>query len=309
MTGSNGGPMTSSDMVLHRGNSYVQHGHSNNRVYVMKLSPPDTHDIIRYADELVHKEGYTKIFVKVPESLVETFENAGYITEATVPDFFQGKEPAMFMAKYSDPDRKEVKESVKIADALAVAFEHTGERSSYNLPDGFSLMHAHAGNAEEIAALYRSVFKTYPFPITDPDFIRKSMQGNTRFFIIKKFHLLAAVASCEIDAENRNAEVTDFATGLLFHGRGFASTLLHAMEKELVKEGILLAYTIARASFGPINAIFAGAGYQFGGLLPNNTNICGSTESMNVWYKKLNEGSPGPEARSKTAEPGDCLNG
>ncbi len=291
MTGSNGGPMTSGDMVLHRGNSYVQHGHSNNRVYVMKLSLPDTHDIIRYADELVHKEGYTKIFVKVPESTAETFEKAGYIPEATVPYFFHGKESAIFMAKYSDPGRKEVKESLKIADALSEAFEHAGEKTSYTLPDGFSLMHAHAGNAEEIAALYRSVFKTYPFPITDPDYIRKSMQGNVRYFIIKKFHLVAAVASCEIDAENRNAEVTDFATGLLFHGRGFASMLLHAMETELKKEGILLAYTISRASFGPINAIFAGAGYQYGGLLPNNTHICGSIESMNVWYKKLGDGT------------------
>lgn len=283
--------MKQNDVVLHRGSSTIQHGHLNNRVYVMKLAPADTHDIIRYADDLAHKEGYTKIFVKVPESLVEMFADAGYITEATVPFFFQGNEPAVFMAKYSDPERNVVKDETKIADALSLAFGHAGERSTHKLPDGFSLMHAHAGNAEEIAALYRSVFKTYPFPVFDPDYIRESMQENTRYFVIKKFHLLAAVASCEIDAENRNAEVTDFATGRLFSGRGFAGLLLHAMETELKKEGILLAYTIARASFGPINAVFAGAGYQLGGLLPNNTNICGSTESMNVWYKKLDGGT------------------
>jgi len=282
--------MTQGDVVLHRGNSTIQHGHFNNRVYVMKLSVPDTHDIIRYADDLAHKEGYTKIFVKVPESAVEIFANSGYISEATVPYFFYGKEPAVFMAKYTDPKRKEVRDEKLIADALSEAFGHAGERTAYTLPEGFSLVHAHAGNAEEIAALYRSVFKTYPFPITNPDYIRDSMQGNIRYFMIKKSHLLAAVASCEIDAENRNAEVTDFATGVLFSGRGFAGLLLHAMEMELKKEGILLAYTIARASFGPINAVFAGAGYQFGGLLPNNTNICGSTESMNVWYKKLEGG-------------------
>ena len=68
---------------------------------------------------------------------------------------------------------------------------------------------------------------------------------------------------------------------------GFARILLHAMETEMKNEGILLAYTIARAISRPINATFAGAGYQFGGMLPNNTNICGSMESMNVWYKKL----------------------
>jgi hypothetical protein len=53
------------------------------------------------------------------------------------------------------------------------------------------------------------------------------------------------------------------------------------------EEGILLSYTIARAIFRPINAVFAGAGYQYAGTLLNNTNICGSLESMNVWYRKL----------------------
>jgi beta-lysine N6-acetyltransferase len=275
------------DMVLHRGNSTIQHGHFNNRVYVMKLAPGDIHDIIRYAEDLTHKEGYTKIFVKVPESSVEIFSSAGYITEATVPFYFHGRESAVFMAKYTDPTRKEVGDATTIAETLSAAFGYAGERSSYELPDGFSLMHAHAGDAEEIATLYQSVFKTYPFPIFDPEYIRETMQGQIRYFVIRKSHLLVAVASCEVDAENQNAEVTDFATDPKFRGIGFARILLQAMETELKNERILLAYTIARAFSRPVNSIFAGAGYQYGGLLPNNTNICGSLESMNVWYKKL----------------------
>jgi beta-lysine N6-acetyltransferase len=287
MTGSNGGWMIPSDIVLHRGNSLIQHGHFNNRVYVMKLAPADTPDIIRYADDLARKEGYTKIFVKVPESSVEIFANDGYSTEATVPFFYRGSEPAVFMGKYLDPKRKEIPDATLTANVLSDAFSHAGERSAHSIPKGFSLMHAHAGNADDISALLRTVFTTYPFPIGDPDYIRETMRGSIRYFIIHKSHLLAAVASCEIDAENLNAEVTDFATGPHFRGRGFASLLLHAMETELKKEGIRLTYTICRAVFGPINTVFAGAGYQFGGTLPNNTNICGSVESMNVWYKKL----------------------
>ncbi|PKL57779.1 MAG: putative beta-lysine N-acetyltransferase, partial [Methanomicrobiales archaeon HGW-Methanomicrobiales-5] len=143
------------------------------------------------------------------------------------------------------------------------------------------------GDAEDIAALYRSVFETYPFPINNPAYIKKAMEGSVRYFVIKKSHVLAAVASCEIDSENLNVEVTDFATNPLFRGRGFASMLLHAMEAEMKNDGILLAYTIARAISRPINATFAGAGYQFAGMLPNNTNICGSLENMNVWYRRL----------------------
>ncbi len=275
------------DEVLHRGNSVVQHGRINNRVYVMRLAPGDIPDIIRYADDLTHKEGYTKIFVKVPESSVEIFANAGYVTEATVPYLFRGKDSAVFMAKYTDPGRKEVPHASIIADVLSAAFGYAGERSSYELLEGFSLKHAHAGDSKEIAALYHSVFKTYPFPIFDPEYIRKSMQGQVRYFIIRKSYQLAAVASCEIDGENLNAEVSDFATNPSFRGMGFAGILLHSMETDLKKEGILLTYTIARAISRPVNIVFAGAGYQYGGLLPNNTNICGSLESMNVWYKKL----------------------
>jgi beta-lysine N6-acetyltransferase len=256
----------------------------------MKLAPADIPDIIRFADDLTNKEGYTKIFVKVPESSVEIFANAGYITEATIPFFFRGKDPAVFMAKYTTPERKDVRHASIIAEVLSDAFGYAKERSYQELPKGFSLMRAHSGDAEEISALYRSIFKTYPFPIFDPEYIRRSMQGQVRYFIIKKSHLLAAVASCEMDPENLNAEMTDFATNPLFRGMGFAGILLHAMETDMNKEGTHLAYTIARAISRPVNAVFAGAGYQYGGMLPNNTNICGSLECMNVWYKKLYTG-------------------
>jgi putative beta-lysine N-acetyltransferase len=279
--------MKHSDSVPHRGSSVIQHGHFNNRVYVMKLASEDIPDIIRYVDDLARKEGYTKIFIKVPEPSVEVFASDGYITEATVPFFFHGKESAVFMAKYLDLKRKVVGDATDTAYVLTDAFCHIGESHAYRVPNGFSLMHAHAGDAKDIAALYQSVFKTYPFPISDPDYIRETMQGQIRYFVIRKSHQLAAVASCEIDSDNLNIEVTDFATAPPFRGNGFAGILLHAIETDMKKEGVLLAYTIARALSRPINATFAGAGYQFGGLLPNNTNICGGMESMNVWYKKL----------------------
>lgn len=279
--------MTPYDAIVQRGSSVLQHGHYNNRVYVMKLAPADTPDILRYVDDLSRREGYTKIFVKVPESQVEIFAGDGYVSEATVPFFYHGEEQAVFMAKYLDAQRKEIRDATVISDILSGALGYAGERTSSALPEGFSLMHAHSGDAGEIAAMYRTVFRTYPFPITDPEYLRESMKGNVRYFVIRKSRQLAAVASCEIDAGNENIEVTDFATDAQFRGRGLASLLLLAIETEMKKEGIRLAYTIARALSRPINTSFAGAGYLYGGLLPNNTNICGHVESMNVWYKRL----------------------
>jgi len=276
-----------SDVIQQMGKSTVQHGHFNNRIYVMRLSREDIPDIIRPLDDLARKEGYTKIFLKVPESSAAAFADAGYVAEATVPFYYHGTDTAVFMAKYFDPERKEAAGSQAIADVLSSAFGYAQKGYSPQLPAGFSLVHAHPGDAKEIAALFRSVFETYPFPIFDPDFITGSMKAGIRYFCIHQSKRIAAVASCEINADARNAEMTDFATDPQFQGKGLAGSLLHAMETEMKKEGIQLGYTIARAASYPINMTFARAGYQYGGMLPNNTNICGSLESMNVWYKKL----------------------
>ncbi len=279
--------MTQSDVVLHRGNSIVQYGHFNNRVYVMTLAHEDIPDIIWFAEDISSKEGYSKIFVKVPESSTELFTRAGYITEATVPLFYNGEETGMFMAKYSDPGRKEVIDTPILEDVLTGAMSHAGKKKTHVLPDGFTLRCAIQEDAGDIAALFHVVFATYPFPISNPDYIRQSMNGHVRYFVIKKGDMLAAVASCEIDVKNRTVEMTDFATDPLFRGHGFAGILLNAMENEMRKEGLILAYTIARSISLPMNSTFASAGYLFGGMLPNNTNISGSMESMNVWYKRL----------------------
>jgi putative beta-lysine N-acetyltransferase len=290
MSGSSGGRTVTvrSDQVLRQGNAIIQHGPHNNRVYVMKVDPADPGFAIRFADELCEREGYSKVFAKVPASCAGLFREHGYVTEATVPFFFRGTGTAEFMAKYRDPGRREVPQLSTIrniiAEAKASAPDHLRQPV---VPEGFVLSCASPEDAEDIADLYRLVFETYPFPITDPAYIRETMESHIRYFVIKKAHTIAAVASCEIDSGNLNVEVTDFATNPLFRGRGFAGILLREMEQEMKKEGIILSYTIARALFRPINTVFGGAGYEYAGLLPNNTNICGSFESMNVWYRKL----------------------
>lgn len=276
-----------SDTIMTLGNSVIQHGHFNNRIYVMKLSRDDIPDIIRPLDDLAKKERYSKIFVKVPESAEEVFSDAGYVTEATVPFFYQGTDTAVFMAKYFDPERNKVADSLAIADVLAAAFGYAQTGYIPQLPAGFSIVHAHTGDAKEIAELFHSIFRTYPFPIYDQEYITKSMKDGIRYYCVHHSKRIAAAASCEINTDAGNAEMTDFATDLRFQGKGLAGNLLHAMEVEMKKEEIQLAYTIARAKSHPINMTFARAGYQYGGMLPNNTNICGSLECMNVWYKKL----------------------
>jgi putative beta-lysine N-acetyltransferase len=127
------------------------------------------------------------------------------------------------------------------------------------------------------------------------------MNSGVWYYCIRQEKRLAAIASCDIDTGVQNVEMTDFATDPRFQGKGLAGCLLHAMETEMAEEGVRLAYTIARAGSYPINAIFARAGFRFGGTLPNNTNISGTIESMNVWYKRFGDGNRRGAARYPSA--------
>ncbi len=81
--------------------------------------------------------------------------------------------------------------------------------------------------------------------------------------------------------------MTDFATLPQYRKQGIAQKLLHEMERNIKEKDFRMSYTIARAMSPGINITFARCGYTYAGTLINNTNISGSIESMNVWYKKL----------------------
>jgi len=111
------------------------------------------------------------------------------------------------------------------------------------------------------------------------------MRSHVSYFLAEKEGRIAAAASGEMDLENRNAEMTDFATLPAHLGRGLAVHLLRYMEPEMKKRGLLTLYTIARALSPGMNITFAKCGYTFGGTLINNTQISGAIESMNLWYR------------------------
>ncbi len=275
------------DTVGHLGRSTIQHGHLNDRIYVMKLFPGDVPGIIPALDELAGLEGYSKIFLKVPERLERIFWSAGYVAEAKVPFFFRGRETASFMAKYLDPPRREMTRASLVSGIISACLSPDLEREFPPLPEGILIRRGKPADADALAAFYRGTFESYPFPISDPAYIGRSMEENVRYFLALDRDTLVAASSCELDPDSQSVEMTDFATLSAFRGKRISSHLLRAMEGEAGGRGALLAYTIARAVSYAINSVFARAGYGFGGTLVNNTNICGSLESMNVWYKKL----------------------
>lgn len=308
------------DRVERLGNSWVQHGAVNGRIYLMKLDTGDVPGILRDLDELARGRGYGKICVKIPASAEAVFAAAGYRREALVPGFFGGREAAGFMARYPDPERGVEWRPDAVAGVLELVRRLVPEAmGGTGLPDrepisaeagegapisasssadssgevvgagesDFRLRVLAPADASDMAALYREVFRSYPFPIFDPAYLRASMENHVRYVGAEYNGTLAAIASAEMAPADRNAEMTDFATRPEFRRRGLAQRLLARMEREVRGVGIRTAYTIARAGSAGMNLTFARSGYLFGGTLVNNTHIAGGIESMNVWYKTL----------------------
>lgn len=284
MTGWIGGVMT--DRMERLGGSLIQHGSNSERIYLMKVFSKDCPEIIDELDALANREGYSKIFAKVPVSVSQDFLDNGYRTEARVPQLFHGREDGVLLGKFLSSERLVEREPELVKNVLIEATAQS-DGGSIALQEGFDFRSLGEGDVGAAVAVYKEVFASYPFPIHDPSYLKDTMRDSVRYFGVWHKDRLVALASAEMDRGSRNAEMTDFATLPAFRGRGLARVLLTKMERAIRGDGIRTVFTIARAYSYGMNITFARTGYRFGGTLRNNTQICGRQESMNVWYKPL----------------------
>ncbi len=265
----------------------IQFGPKNDRIYLMKLGDSDVTELLPALDELAKEHQFGKIFAKIPASNEPAFLNAGYQSEARVPNFYQGKVDGVFLGKYFKPKRAIVENNEALESILTLAQGREKSIGTIELSEGFEFHFAQAEDAETISEIYKEVFASYPFPIHDPAYLRKTMQEDVVYFSIWHEGQMIAVSSAEMDLENGNVEMTDFATLESWRGHRFGVFLLDRMEQEMKNRGIKTAYTIARAISPGMNITFAKLGYHYGGRLINNTQISGGLESMNIWCKPL----------------------
>jgi putative beta-lysine N-acetyltransferase len=273
------------DIVTKIGNSVIQHGKYNDRIYLMKLSIADFPDIIYGLDKMAQDNGYSKIFAKVPQYAKDDFIKKGFIVEAHIPNFYYGKEEAFFMAKFFNEQRMYNEKSEDINKVLEEARKRAVESVITEPSAGFFYRICGAPDAPQMAEVYKRVFETYPFPIYDPEYIAGTMDKNVIYFGIWHQNKIVALSSSEMDIQSGNTEMTDFATLPEYRGQGLSAFLLQLMESEVRKRQIKTTYTIARATSYGMNISFSKMGYSYSGTLINNTNISGHFESMNVWYK------------------------
>lgn len=276
------------DTVEKIGNSQIQFGHFNKRIYIMKLFEEDYAEVLKRIKVLIASNDFTKIFAKIAADFELPFLKQGYVVEARIPDFYNNQKDVVFMSKYLDSQRKVIatENSELINKVIRTSKSKFHESGTSDLSDQFQLRKLSESDAQCLAEIYRKVFLSYPFPIFDSEYLIETMNDNINYYgIFNKSNDLVSASSAEMDRKSLNVEMTDFATLPDFRGMGFANVLLQKMEVEMKTIGITTFYTIARAhSFG-MNITFSKNGYTYCGTLCNNTNISGEIESMNVWYK------------------------
>lgn len=268
----------------------IQHGSFNNRIYLMKIKDAGSSELVPALLKKAQANSYTKILVKIPRSKRDAFLDAGFQKEAKIPNFYSGMEDALFMSYYLSAIREKENNIHKVKKVYQLSKQKQVSKESVSNPSldkRFSLRHLRKDDIPKIAQLYGEVFPSYPFPIHDPSYLLKTMESHVDYFGIEIKNQLVALSSLEKDMENKNAEMTDFATLSNWRNHGFAKYLLVHMENEARHKGIITAYTISRAESPGMNITFTQNAYQYGGRLINNTNISGHIESMNIWYKAL----------------------
>lgn len=265
--------------------SIIQHGKLNNRIYLMKLDERDVDDIIDALSTLANTNKYSKLFCKVSKNFAPVFFADGYILEAFIPKFYNNEDDVFFVSKFLNSNRFLNLEKNQLSD-LSELLSNKSRSKKIQLSD-YSIRKLNNSDIEQITTIYREVFESYPFPIHDSGYIRKTLNNNVLYFGAEKEGRLVALASSEMDLKGKNAEMTDFATLPVHAGNSIALMLLDAMEIEMKNQGIKTLYTIARLNSIPMNLTFLRLNYHYSGTLIKNTNIAGKIESMNVLYKHI----------------------
>jgi len=265
----------------------VQHGPHNDRIYLMRLNDADPYRLIPTLEDLARQKGYGKIFAKIPAPAWQPFQAAGYVQEAIIPDFFFGRLDALFIAKYTSSEREDIRQ----AESVDTCLERVETVSEFPGRTVDALIGALTicvpADAEEMGAIYRHMFKSYPFPIQDATYLKRTMSAGTTYFGIRARGRLVSLAAAEIDRHHQTVEMTDFATLPEWRRKGMAGYLLSHMEGYSCQLRIKTAYSIARAESEGMNRVFIKNGYRYAGFLKRNTQIGGRITSMIVWYRRL----------------------
>ncbi|RCX20074.1 beta-lysine acetyltransferase [Anaerobacterium chartisolvens] len=225
-----------------------------------------------------------KVICTIPERSITNFLDAGYLEEGMMDGYFKGvkgyclsyfADKKRLVSKNTDEEDRIVRKANEVKNQFV--FRQSSFQVRTALPD----------DADSVANLFKEVFKTYPTPMDNPDYIKKVMGEHVLFKVALADGKLVSTASADIDPQMLHAEITDCATLPEYRGQGLLSQLVYHLEQELSAKGFKTFYSLSRALSGGINIVLSKHGYTYSGRLVNNCNIMGTFEDMNIWVKSM----------------------
>lgn len=258
----------------------------NRRVKLHVYDPSQIAELDQLLRKLAAEADATKLIVYGKKADAERWIALGYRQEGVIEGFFRG-EHAQMLSCFLTEERATSVAPELAEEILAMSLKKKGNGEEKPLPLGYSMREAGEADAEELAQLYGLVFATYPTPMNDPAYVRKTMQEGTCYMVVEHEEKIACAASAEVSERMGSAEMTDCATHPDHAGKGLLQPLFTALERKMEEAGIYYLYTLTRAQSPGMNVTASKMGYRYRGRLINNCTIFSGYEDMNIWVKPL----------------------
>lgn len=258
----------------------------NSRIKLIQYSRNDVEALLQHLEELAKEKDIGKVLIYANPEDISFFEELGFQREGEISGFFQGN-PACILSRFLEEDRALQKDEEKKDEIVEMAERVEPIYQRPALDPKYQLRHAVKEDAEQLAELYQLVFKTYPTPIHDPDFIRQCMDQDVYFTVITDGDRIVSAASADVFPHFQCAEITDCATHPDYRGNGLLSAIIYDLELRMKEIGIAHLFSLTRAVSTGMNMVIAKLDFEYKGRLIQNSQISGEFEDMNIWVKEL----------------------
>lgn len=268
-----------------KGTAKIKFDEFNKRIKIVSYEG-EVKNLIDRLMILSNKNKIGKIVYISSKEQIEEFKTEGFIMEAKVYNFLNGK-PGYFLSKFITSERKMSMVIPEEEEVLIKSREYADEDYECDTYNKYLIRNACQEDAEQLANLYDSVFESYPSPMNNPDYIRFVMEHDVFFKIAVYENKIVSSASADMDPINLNVEMTDCATYKGHRGKGLMGRLIFELERELKNKQFKVLYSMARSISTGMNIVFSKHDYEYSGRLVNHCHICGRFEDMNIWVKIL----------------------
>ncbi|MCX7921888.1 MAG: putative beta-lysine N-acetyltransferase [Clostridia bacterium] len=269
-------------MTIKGVNLYIDY--TNSRLKILDYSNI-SEKIIKEIGDFAAAENLGKIILNCRINDIRLFREYGFVIEGSIPGFFKG-EDGYCISCFVNSNRG-ISRNKQAEDEIL--YKCVASESSFvpGTDRDVVIRGAVENDIPKMIALFSKVFKTYPSPVFNSEYIKSIMNRNIIFKVAEQEGKIISIASADMDIVHLNAEMTDCATYPEYRGRGLLSNLIYHLEADLKIKGFYTLYSLCRAIEPGINKALCKLDYKYTGTLVNNCDICGGFEDMNIWVKRL----------------------